>query len=361
MEDGHEVHVLLSGKEPPKYAFDLAPKTFHKPGPIDFYKNNKVDINKTIQANLINIGDYMKARRELIELHAKENYDAIFSDFEPSTSTLGRKIGKPVICIDRQHAVFHPAVELAPGKGYEKIGMRFVLNAMLPYYNHCYALDFTQTIETSDDITLFPLIWKSEFENYDITSENHFVVYLSWFEQDELIDTFSQFPKENFYLYGFNTNKKVNNITFKPTSREGFLKDLVSCKAVIGNAGFNLAWEACLLGKLIWTIPFESQFEQVTNAYRLNDLGQGFSSNNFSVGDFSDFLNWAEEKQYRNHNKLVIKQPSDLLSLVYDFLDKYELENISKPRQSKKDIKYDLNRWRMKQDFRKEVRTDEIS
>ncbi|HUT81000.1 MAG TPA: glycosyltransferase family protein [Candidatus Bathyarchaeia archaeon] len=361
IQDGHEVHVLLSGKEPPNYAFGLAPKTFHKPGIIDLYKNNKVDLNKTIQANLINIGDYLKARRELLELHAKENYDAIFSDFEPSSSTLGRKIGKPVICIDRHHAVFHPAVETSPGKGYDKIAMRIAINAMIPYYNHCYALDFTQSVETCDDITLFPLVWKSEFNNYDVSLEDHFVVYLSWFEQDELIGVFSKFPNETFHVYGFNKEKKIDNIHFKATSRDGFLKDLVSCKAVIGNAGFNLAWETCLLGKLIWTIPLESQFEQVTNAHRLQILGQGYSSNNLSVEDFSDFLDWAEEKQYINKNTLTIKQPSDLLSLAYDFLEKYERENFPKPRQIKKGIKYDLNPWRMKQDIRKEVKSDEIN
>ena len=40
--DGHEVHVFLSGKQPPKYAYELADRVFFKTGPFDIYQDNKV-------------------------------------------------------------------------------------------------------------------------------------------------------------------------------------------------------------------------------------------------------------------------------------------------------------------------------
>ncbi|NHK32845.1 MAG: hypothetical protein FK730_15970, partial [Asgard group archaeon] len=96
IKDGHEVHVLLSGKEAPNYAYELSPKVFFRPGLIDIFKNQKITISKTFNTNIQRLGVYLKIRKELVELDYKENYDAIFSDFEPHTSVIGRRLKKPV-------------------------------------------------------------------------------------------------------------------------------------------------------------------------------------------------------------------------------------------------------------------------
>jgi len=356
LEDGHDVHVLLAGRQPPDYAFALSPKTFFKPGLIDFYKEHRVDLNKTLQVNLANIPEYTAIRKELIELDAREDFDVIFTDFEPHSSVVGKKTGKPVICIDRQHAVFHPAVNVAPGKPHEKMGMRWVQSIMMPYFNHCFALDFTQTIETVDDITLFPLVWKPEFDNLDVSIEEHITCYLSWFDAQEVIEIFSQFPRETFYVYGFDKTKKIRNIHFKQTSREGFLQDLASSKAIIGNAGFNLSWEAYLLKKLMWTIPFQNQFEQVSNAYRLEQMGQAYRSDSLTIEDLRYFLHWLEEKNYQPSAKLVVLQAADLLTRAFQFLENYQLDTFPKGRFIKKGIRMELNRWKMRQEIRNAIK-----
>lgn len=356
LEDGHDVHVLLAGRQPPHYAFELSPKTFFKPGPIDFYKDHRVDLNKTLQVNLVNIPEYAAVRKELIELDAKENFDAIFTDFEPHSSVVGKKTGKPVVCIDRQHAVFHPAITVAPGKPHEKMGMRWVQNIMMPFYNHCFALDFTQTIETAGDITLFPLVWKQELKDLETSLGEHIICYLSWYDSKKVVEILSQFPRETFFVYGFNKNKKVKNIHFKKTTRTGFLQDLASSKAVIGNAGFNLAWETFLLKKLIWTIPYHNQFEQVSNAYRLEQMGLGYRSKQLTAKDLQAFLQWLETKKYNFTTDLVVLQPSDLLARVYDFLEEYRLDTFPKSRYIRKGIRLELNRWRMRQEILNEIR-----
>ena len=361
LEDGHDVHVLLAGREPPSYAFDLSPKTFFKPGLIDFYKDHRVDLNKTLQVNLANIPEYTAVRKELIELDAKENFDAIFTDFEPHSSVVGKKTGKPVVCIDRQHAVFHPAITIAPGKPHEKLGMRWVQNVMMPFYNHCFALDFTETIETAGDITLFPLVWKQELNDLETTLGEHIVCYISWYESKEIIDVLSQFPRETFFVYGYNKDKKVKNIHFKKTTRQGFLQDMASSKAIIGNAGFNLAWEAFLLKKLIWTIPYQNQFEQVSNAYRLEQMGQGFKSEQLTASNLQAFLQWLEAKNYTPTTNLIVLQPSDLLKRVFDFLEEYWLETFPKSRYIRKGIRHELNRWRMQQEILNEIRLKTIN
>ena len=68
IKDGHEVHVLLSGKKPPIYAFDLSPNVFYRPGPIDFYKDNKVLIGKSVMSNFGRYAEFAKIIKEIVEL-----------------------------------------------------------------------------------------------------------------------------------------------------------------------------------------------------------------------------------------------------------------------------------------------------
>ena len=114
---------------------------------------------------------------------------------------------------------------------------------------------------------------------------------------------------------------------------------MVSCKAIIGNGGFNLAWEASLLNKLVLTIPHWKILEQVTNAYSLYELGLGYLSEELTVEDFISFRNWAEEINYRPKHKATTRPASELLAHVYDFLEEYQADNYHTKRQVKRSIR----------------------
>ncbi len=335
MKDGHEVHVLFSGKEPPKYAYDIAPVAFYRLGPIDMYKDNKVDVSKTLQVNLGSMCKLTRSRRDLLEITNAEKYDVIFTDFEPTSSVVGRILKKPVVCIDHQQSLFHPANDEAPAKNILKMGMKFAIRIMAPYFSHCFSIDFVNKIQAVDNHSLFPLIWKSEFNDLKITYEKHNLVYLARCDKDEIIKVLSTFPGEIFYVYGFNINEKCNNVFFKKTSRDGFLKDLTSCKNVIGNAGFNLAWEACIAKKNIWMIPHTNNFEQLSNAHRLKNLSRAFVSDSLTKNEMRCFLSKSEENDFKPTVEIPILQPSILMKEVYEFLNNYK-EPDKKRRKGKK-------------------------
>jgi len=355
--DGHEVHVFLSGKQPPKYAFDLAKRVFYRQGPFDLYQDNKVLISKSLQANFNKLPEYNKARKEIMELDYKENYDAFISDFEQTTAIAGRRLNKPVVIVDRQHAIFHSfCAERVPCSRYDKLTFRLAMLMMIPNFDKCFALDFVDSMHTKDDITLFPLVDKPEFNGLDVTYDNHIIAYLGRYNQSYVVDILSKFPDETFHLYGFNKDKQIGNIVLKKTSREGFVKDFASCKAIIGTGGFNLAWEACLLNKLVWTIPHWKILEQVTNAYSLYELGLGYLSEGLTEEDFIGFRDWAEEINYKPKYKATTRPASELLSQIYDFLEEYQAENYLTKRQVKRSIRYDLSRWRMRKEIKSEVK-----
>lgn len=355
--DGHEVHVFLSGKQPPKYAFELADRVFYKQGPFDIYQENKLQIPKSLQANFNKLPDFNRARKEIMELDYKENYDAFINDFEQTSAIAGRRLNKPVVILDRQHAIFHSfCADRVPCSRADKIKFRFAQLMVIPSFDKCFALDFIDSMHTKDDVTLFPLVEKPEFNDLDVTYEDHIVAYLGRYSQSFIVDIFSKFPDETFHLYGFDKEKQIGNIFFKKTSREGFIRDIASCKAIIGNGGFNLAWEASILNKIVLTIPHWQILEQVTNAYSLFELGLGYLSEELTEDDFTRFRGWAEEINYKPNHKVTIRPASELLTHVYDFIEEYQSENYLKKRQVKRSIKYDLSRWRMRKEIKDEVK-----
>ncbi|MHA1630028.1 MAG: hypothetical protein ACTSVS_07545, partial [Candidatus Heimdallarchaeota archaeon] len=109
-----------------------------------------------------------------------------------------------------------------------------------------------------------------------------------------------------------------------------------------------------------WTIPYHNQFEQVSNAYRLEQMGLGYRSKQLTAKDLQAFLQWLETKKYSFTTDLVVLQPSDLLARVYDFLEEYRLDTFPKSRYIRKGIRLELNRWRMRQEILNEIRLKTI-
>ena len=78
-------------------------------------------------------------------------------------------------------------------------------------------------------------------------------------------------------------------MVYKPFSREGFLADFATCKAVMATAGFTLMTEAFFLHKPYLALPMRGQFEQELNAYWLAKLKYGINLRRIrseAVGNF---------------------------------------------------------------------------
>lgn len=335
-KDGHDVHVLFSGKQPPEYAYEIAPTAFYKLGPIDVYKDHKVDLSKTLQVNLGRLGKLTRNRRDLLELAEQEDYEVIFTDFEPTASVVGRILNKVVINIDHQHSAFHPANEEAPAKNSLKMNLKFAMRIMLPYYSHSFSLDFVPEISTVEDMTLFPLIWKPEFDRYKMKLGEHVLVYLARYNKDKMIKELTKIKDTTFKVYGFNYDDTINNVEMKKTEREGFIRDLTSAKFIITNGGFSLGWECCLANKLIWMIPHANNYEQLTNAYRLQKLGRAFVTEELTTEDMQEFEKQAEKIDYTPEINLPILPASVLMEQAYRQIAYHAEEQENKKRVKKR-------------------------
>ena len=114
---------------------------------------------------------------------------------------------------------------------------------------------------------------------------------LNCFYFESLLSKLKQFSGESFVVYGYDKEQQEDNLLYRPFSKQRFLDDLASSKAVIATAGFTLITESLYLGKPYLALPMKGQFEQVLNALMLDELGYGKASFTLSDDDITDFLN----------------------------------------------------------------------
>ena len=86
---------------------------------------------------------------------------------------------------------------------------------------------------------------------------------------ESFIEMLPDFKQEKFILYGYDKDLEQDNIIYKSFSKDGFLDDLSSCKAVMATAGFTLMTESIYLKKPYLALPMLGQFEQELNGLLL--------------------------------------------------------------------------------------------
>ena len=106
-----------------------------------------------------------------------------------------------------------------------------------------------------------------------------------------LITSLQSFPKEQFYVFGFNKEEQHKNVHLKKFSETEFIELLASAKAVMANGGFSFISEAVYLHKPIFSVPIENQFEQFVNASYIQQLGYGMHASAFDAESIKQFLN----------------------------------------------------------------------
>jgi UDP:flavonoid glycosyltransferase YjiC (YdhE family) len=107
---------------------------------------------------------------------------------------------------------------------------------------------------------------------------DHVLVYQTSTSDKRLIPTLNKVQKERFVVYGLRRNAVEGNCVIKDFSEEGFVEDLAQARAVVTNGGLSLIGEALYLGKPVYSVPVQHQFEQLMNARYLEGLGYGLSA-----------------------------------------------------------------------------------
>jgi uncharacterized protein (TIGR00661 family) len=251
--------------------------------------DNRVSKIKTFTDNLQKLPRGHKKLQELRkEIFKKFEPDCVFTDFEPMTAYLAIHYDLPLISVDNQHRLRYMIYTCPHHLKQDELLTRNIIRAIVPKPDVALVTTFYFGQPKNERTYFFPPILREAVRNLQSCTEDHILVYLTGgFET--FLAKLTQFQREKFRVYGYSRDDAEGNLQYRPFSKNGFLHDLASCKAVMATAGFTLMTEALYLRKPYLALPMRGQFEQEINAYFLARLQYGKCMrrvNGQAIGDF---------------------------------------------------------------------------
>lgn len=293
ISQGHQLCIVSSGR-----AFHFLDKAF--PGKVIeikgfhfAYKNARVSIGRTFLSNLRASGKnlvYNTGKKRLIQRSFRP--DLVISDFESFSFLFGKEHRLPVISIDNMQVMDRCRLDISIPKE-EKNNYRLAKNivkAKVPGCDHYLISSFFDAEILKNNTALVPPIVREAVQNVPVSAGSHLLMYQTSGSLKTVRDTLQQLPEQPFFVYGMNQDHTEGNVTFKPFSEEGFIRDLASAKAVIANGGFSFLSEAVYLQKPVYAFPIRNQFEQWMNAAYIQKCGYGRHFDTLDADSLKAFL-----------------------------------------------------------------------
>ena len=312
---GHTVKVVSYGKgyKNLKDSFDVE-KIF---GLHFSFKNNEVQYLSTFLKNSLKTSEAIKSVDKVSKIVDDFKPQIVFTDFEPISGLVANLKKIPLISIDNQHRITNTKIEFPKKYKQEALTAKIVTSLMVSNTKACLVIAFAKTKVINKKTFLFPPILREEVLKTKTKEGDYILVYLTTPFQG-LVNQLKSINKK-FVVYGFDQNSKEGNLAFKKASQAGFLKDLAGCEGVIANAGFTLMTESLYLRKPYLALPVANQFEQVLNAFQLEQLGYGKYWNELNKERIESFLYNLELykkklKEYKKEdNRKIFKKIDELI------------------------------------------------
>ena len=278
----HDVHVV---------SFDRGLQNLSRDFPVTeiyglrfAYVNNQVKYRKTITKNLATAPQARKSVSRLMQLADDWQIELVVTDFEPLSCYVGHRKRLPIVSIDNQHLLTNAEVSYPREYRKDAAACKLVTRCMTPRANAYIVISIFDAPVTKKNTFVFPPILRREvlqarpvfpaaLSRDERETGDYVLVYVTSPSAD--LANLLRTVRANFVCYGFAREGQDGNLIFKKPSMDGFLGDLVGCKAIIANAGFSLVSEALHLRKPYLAIPVKHQFEQILNAYYVDKMRYG--------------------------------------------------------------------------------------
>jgi uncharacterized protein (TIGR00661 family) len=237
------------------------------------YVNNQVRYRRTLIRNLLTARQAARSIALLAELAAAWKVQLVITDFEPLTCHVGHRKRLPIISIDNQHCLTNTEISYPRKYRRDAAVAKLVTRIMTPRADAYLVASFVRPRVKGSRTFLFPPILRQQILKAVPTNGENVLVYVS--SPVPALAKLLSSVRCRFIAYGFDRQGLESNILYKKPSRDEFLQDLTSAKAIVANAGFSLITEALHLGKPYLAVPIKHQFEQIFNAYWVDRMGYG--------------------------------------------------------------------------------------
>lgn len=304
-----QVDYFFSGRKPDQY-FDMQEfgSYSHGRGFTFVTQNGRIHHRKTVlNNNLCHFLSELKSQN-------LSGYDLVINDFEPITAWAAKRAGIPSISLSHQAAFLHQ-VPVHQQTIIDKAITKYFAPTQYRLGTHWYhfGYDIIPPFVASELRSIpqkSPILHGHKLNGHKLSGDN-ILVYLP-FENLSLIQEHLHVLSDyNFTCYHplINHDRQDKNIQWKRPASAPFKTDLIGCDGVISNCGFELSTECLSLGKPLLVKPLNRQYEQLSNAYTLKNLGLCHVLHTINVDEIDD---WLQNKQ-----GIQIEYPSD----CSDFID----------------------------------------
>jgi uncharacterized protein (TIGR00661 family) len=252
--------------------------------------DNRVSKVKTFTENLQRLPEgHRKLQALRKEIFKTFEPDCVITDFEPMTAYLAHHYNLPLITIDNQQRLRYLSYPCPAHLQNDRRMTVNIIRAMVPRPDISLVTTFYFGKAKNKRTFLFPPILRKEVLALQPHDGEHTLVYLTGgFES--FLKTLKLFHREQFRIYGYDRDDTQGHISYKPFSKDGFLQDLASCKAVMATAGFTLLTESFYLKKPYLALPMQGQFEQEINGFLMAKLNYGINLRRVNAGAIGNFL-----------------------------------------------------------------------
>ena len=282
------------------------------------YVNNQVRYRRTIATNLLTAPRAVRSLKALCANAKELGIEVVITDFEPLSCKVGRHLRLPVISIDNQHCLTNARVSYPHKYAREAAAAKLVTRMMTPHADAYLVISFFQAQVKKQNTFLFPPILRSEVLEAKPSAGSEVLVYVT--SPSPSLVAILRGIRQRFICYGFGREGTDENLVFRKPSLDGFLLDLAACKAIVANSGFSLVSEALHLGKPYLACPVKLQFEQIFNAFYLQQSGYGAYWEELNRERVESFLfnveGYAEKlKQYpREDNAALLSKLDEFIA-----------------------------------------------
>ena len=323
-KQGHKVKIITYAQ-----GYDVLSKNFNVikvKGLHLFFKNNSLDIIKTIAYNTANFPKNILKLKKFKNLVRDFKPNLCISDMEAIVPIISNIYKIPLLSIDNQHRITNAEIEVPLKFRNDYIIAKEVIDKFAKKAGAFIVLSFSKLKITKKNTFLVSPVIRKEVLKLKPRSGKKILVYINYSlasnaemtkKESYIVDIIKKL-NEKFIVYGFNKNEKSNNIVFKSFGPH-FLKDLAECKAIIATSGFSLISEALYLKKPYLAVPLQGQFEQILNAIVLKKSGFGNYTLNLTEKDINDFF--KKIKTYKKNLKNYKTNPNEIFEVLNKVMD----------------------------------------
>jgi len=263
-ELGHEVHCLVSGREPGAIpGIDaFAPYTAVR-GFTGTVGGGGVRLLRTV--GQLRIPRFFRDVREL----DGSRFDLVVTDYEPVSAWIARRHRLPSVGLGHLYAFRRPM--RLPGPTGPARGLVAAFATVYTPVRVAVGLHW----HPFGGRNLPPSI-PPEVRSSPEVDPGKVLVYLPGEAEEEIVALLERLPRVRFVVYRpVERPIERGNVALRPYDRTSFVADLADAGGVLSNSGFSLPSEALHLGRRLLVKPIRRHPEQYLNAAALRALGLG--------------------------------------------------------------------------------------